>query len=82
MGSEKPGKGPAGIEIPIGDKGYGAKMWGSRESTTKATEFNKEFNARTSITFGSDGKVVDHHGKYQGLGITIDLLKDKISGLR
>ncbi|QLG69300.1 MAG: hypothetical protein CH104c_0068 [Candidatus Woesebacteria bacterium] len=71
-------KGKPDIEIR-GSKG-GANIWGSQDGTTKITEFNKEFNARTSITFDKNGRVIDYHGVYQDLGISIDLLRGTIKG--
>jgi len=73
--------GPKGKpDIEIRGPNGGANIWGSSDGTTKVTEFNKEFNARTSITFGEDGRIIDYHGVYQDLGISIDLLTGKIRG--
>lgn len=71
-------KGKPDIEIR-GPSG-GANIWGSKDGTTKVTEFNKDFNARTSITFDKDGKIIDYHGVYQDLGISIDLTTGKVRG--
>lgn len=69
-----------GPDISIRGPQGGASITGSPDGTTKVTDFSNQFNARTSTTFGPDGSMVDSHGVYQDLGISIDLLRGGIRG--